>query len=100
MIYRQSNENFSPTYLEKHHDIVLQDVFHHILAFLLYPHSGECDDMRQRVILSLSLDYYNKAKDEDHDRIEAIKGLLQIPDDHIIRKRFSEAYPLWLIQKE
>src|SRR3990167_1436127 len=100
MIYRESFENFSEEYLEKYLDVVLQDLFHHMQAFLLYPYAEKSEDMRQRIILSLSLDYYNKANDEDPDRIEAIKVLFQIPDDHSIRKRFSEAYPLWLIQKE
>src|SRR3990167_6771468 len=100
MIYRQSFDNYSPKYLEKHHDIILNDVFHHIQAFLLYPHSGEFEDLRQKVILELNLDYYNKAERDNSDRLMVIKSLLEIPDDPFLRKQRREVYPLWLIRKE
>jgi hypothetical protein len=100
MIYRKSFENFSPAYLERYHDIVLYDVFHHIQAFLLYPHSGECEDLRQKIILELNLDYYNKAERDNFDQLMVIKSLLEIPDDPSLRKQRREVYPLWLIRKD
>ncbi len=60
MIYRDTFSQFSPEFLQKHHDIVLQDVFHHIQAHLLLPLSFNSDENRQKAILSMNMGFYNR----------------------------------------
>ncbi|EKE09415.1 MAG: hypothetical protein ACD_16C00183G0002 [uncultured bacterium] len=101
-------KNFSSEYLDKHHDLVLYDVFHHIKALLLFPPNCackdfcQCNDIRARVVLSLNTDLYNKAhkEKEDLDLLHAMKSLLRIPNDHCFREYQADAYPLWLVEQE
>lgn len=100
-------QDFS-SFLEKHHDLVLYDVLHHIKAFILFPlncsckPSCFCDEQREKVVLTLNTDLYNQAlqNKEDPELLYAMKVLWRIPDDRYFRERQGKAYPLWLIEQE
>jgi hypothetical protein len=54
------------------------------------------------VVLSLSLDLYNKAEErqENPESLLRMKLFLKIPDDHVLRRNHGQSYPLWLVQQE
>lgn len=103
---------FSSSFLEKHHNIILYDVLHQSLAFLLFPTNGlstigyRYEELREKVILSLNVALYNKIEDEKIKKEEKnyeysyIRGLLKIPDDRAFPALSLEAYPLWLIKED
>lgn len=102
------HEDFSASFLAKHHDLVLYDVFHHIKAFLLYPPKCFCEDAcscpkwRRRITWALNTNLYNRAAraQEKSDRLHAMKILWNIPEDHSFRALYPNSYPVWLIEKE
>ena len=108
MILWDRHKDFSSSFLAEHHNYVLQDVFHHIKAFLLYPLNCSCGSLcqceasRAKIVLSLNADLYNQAEErqENRDSLYAMRALLKIPDDNFFRKHYGKAYPLWLIQEE
>lgn len=59
-------EAFSSAFLDKHYELVLLNIFHHIMAFLLFPADCACKERcfcsrwRQKVILSLNTARYNQ----------------------------------------
>ena len=102
MIYRKSYNQLSQEFLQQNHDIVLQDVFHHIQAHLLFPLSFNCHENRQKAILSMNMGFYNKAIENqvEPDRINAIKKIFDLPDDSYFKSHYEDCYPLWLIKEE
>jgi len=107
MILRKEYENYSTAFLEQHHDIILQDVFHHIQALLLFPpncackNKCRCDEFRSEVVLSMNLDFYHQGQESGDvpEHPSAINLLLQIPEDASFKKHHNQAYPLWLINE-
>lgn len=100
-------EKFSSEFLDKHHDLVLYDIFHRIKAFILFPLNCPCDkpcqcsQWREKIVLTLSTHQYTEAQRfENAERLAAMKALYQIPEDHSFRALHTQAYPLWLIEKE
>jgi hypothetical protein len=101
-------QEFPSDFLSRYRDFVLYDVFHHIKAILLYPlncgcrKDCVCEATRARVVLSLNVDLYNKARirQENPDRLYAMKYFLKIPDDGFFREHYGECYPLWLIDEK
>jgi len=101
-------KEFSPDFLARHHDLILYDVLHQVKALLLFPPNchcmGDCgcDVLRAKVVLSLNLDLYNKAEEqqENPDTLHGMKFFFKIPDDHVLRRAYGQCYPLWLIQQE
>lgn len=108
MIQWNQYENLSPEFLEKHHDLVLYDVFHHVKAFLLFPTNCACKDscrcaqLREEVVRSLNTPLFNRVLkgEEDIEIIYGMKSLLKIPEDSAFRKHHEQAYPLWLTQEK
>lgn len=100
-------EMFSSEFLHKHYELVLRHILHHIQAFLLFPGdcscktSCLCHEWRSRVILSLSTEGYTAygKLQEKPNTLHAMKLLWHIPEDHVFRESYSNAYPLWLIKK-
>ncbi len=99
----------SEDFLTQHHDLVLYDVFHRVVAFLLYPprcscesYLCQCDSIRARITLSLNLDFYNKLQErnEDSEFLIAARLLLKIPEVSYFQKHYTNAYPSWLIDKD
>jgi hypothetical protein len=107
MIPWQKHKNFSPEFLEKHYSFLLYDVLHHIKAFLLYPPNCscklhcKCESFRAKIILSLNLDFFYKAQEqtEDPELIAAMRHLLHIPEDSVLKRNCTQLYPLWLIEE-
>jgi hypothetical protein len=73
IIVWNSHEDFSPQFLDKHRDLMLYDTWHRIKAFLLFPLNCmcrdrcQCDGLREKVVLSLNMSLYNKAKEALED---------------------------------
>ena len=90
-----------------HRDLVFHHTFHHVKAYLLYPPACacgpccQCAAQRERIVLSLNVDFYNTAIRECQDvyRIAAIKYVLKIPEDGVLREDYANVYPLWLIRE-
>jgi len=99
-------KDFSSSFLEEHHEYVLCDVLHQIMAFLLFPLNCSCkpiclcEEEREEVVLSLNIERFNQAEDQGEDDLDTIRLLLRIPDDRVLRRTRGKAYPLWLIQEE
>jgi len=101
-------QEFPPDFLSRYRDFALYDVFHHIKAILLYPlncgcsKDCACEVTRAKIVLSLNVDIYNKARarQENPDRLHAMKYFFRIPDDGFFRKHYGECYPLWLIDEK
>ena len=108
MILRKEHENFSSLFLEAHQDIILQDMYHHIQAYLLHPphctcgDSCQCAEFRESIVLTLNLDFYNRmeASGCDAQILHAMRLLLQIPNDSSLTKKYTRAYPNWLIKEK
>ena len=108
MIEWKSYSDFSPTFLQKFHDVVLQDTFHKIQTFILFPLNCRCkghclcEDQRNQITLSLNVDFLNQAEASGKSPAfcSAIKSLMEVPNEIYFRAHWNEAYPLWLIQKE
>ena len=108
MITWNPYKEFSSEFLSQHHDLVLYGIFHHIKAFLLFPPNCSCDDScrcsewREKTILALNTNQYTKSHQtaEEPDRLYAMKALWRIPEDHLFRELYAEAYPIWVIEKE
>lgn len=108
MITRTIYKNFPPEYLEDHQDVLLYDTFHHLQAYLLCPPNCvcealcSCDEMRQRIVLSLNMDLYDGAveRNEDSDKLHAMRFLFDIPETVFCRLHYTKGYPSWLIHKE
>lgn len=106
-LWDQYDEFFSGFSVERY-DFPLYAILHRLKALFLYPlncgceKDCECEDLRVKVILSLSLDLYNKAEEqqENPDTLHGIKFFFKIPDDHKLRRNYGQCYPLWLIQQE
>lgn len=98
-------EEFSPAFLDKHYELVLLNIFHHIMAFLLFPADCSCKERccchgwRHKIILSLNTARYNRLcfVHEDSKVLHAVKSLWNLPDDSTFRESFPNAYPLWAI---
>ncbi|OJW52789.1 MAG: hypothetical protein BGO67_10420 [Alphaproteobacteria bacterium 41-28] len=104
----KSYDIFSSMFLAEYHDTVLYDVLHQIVAFLLFPINCscktlcQCDDFRERVILTLNVTLYindEKAK-KSPAFLNNIRFLLRIPEPKHFRENFHKAYPLWLIKED
>jgi len=99
---------FSSSFLAQHHDIILYDVSHQIMAFLLFPTNCSsktpyrCDELREKVILSLNVELFNKAEKEvkDLESIYARRCILRIPEDRFFPRLYVESYPLWIIKED
>lgn len=108
MITRKTYKNFSTNLFTDNQEILLFDVFHHIQAHLLYPlncsceHSCFCNEMRKNIILSLSMDLYNRVAKwkESSETLYATKLLLEIPEESFFKANYGNAYPLWLIEEK
>ncbi|MBP6985365.1 MAG: hypothetical protein KBB83_02090 [Alphaproteobacteria bacterium] len=108
MIYRELYNRFSPEFLRQHHDVVIQDVFHHVQAYLLFStecrckENCRCEHFQQKAILSMSMAYYHKAQKEQAstEKLEAIKIIFNLPDTAYFADTYEDGYPLWLIQDE
>lgn len=102
--YRLLSEEF----LRQHHDLVLYDAFHQVVAFLLHPLPCRCDAipcqcdlLRKKISFSLNLDLFNFLQ-ETHEDSEVLSGtrlLLKIPQESYFQKNYTQAYPSWLIEK-
>jgi hypothetical protein len=108
MITRYSYKYFSPELFRDHQDILLHDVYHHIQAYLLYPlncsckASCPCDGIRANITLTLNVAYYNEAvkKRESPETLQAMRLLLEIPEERFLQEYYGQAYPLWLIHQK
>lgn len=108
MITRTIYKNFPPEYLGDHQDILLYDLFHHLQAYLLCPPHCvcdglcSCDEMRQKIVLSLNMDLYDGAveRNEASDKLHAMRFLFDIPETIFCRLHYTKGYPSWLIHKE
>jgi hypothetical protein len=98
-------EEFSAAFLDKHYELVLLNIFHHIMAFLLFPADCSCQERclchrwRQKTILSLNTARYNRLcrVHEDSNVLHAIKSLWRLPDEAAFRELYPTSYPLWAI---
>lgn len=109
MILGERGKDFSEAFLKKHHELVLVSIAHHIQTFLLYPSIHEYSDPREKVILTLSVNFYNKQrpnllkfiedKKEDPSILTAIAHLLGIPDETYLRETYSHAMSLGFIEE-
>lgn len=103
-----SHEDFSVDFLTRHHNYVLLNMLHHIKSFLLHPLNCNCKDdcaceeIREKIVLSLNIDLYNKAqkREEIPEKLYAMKLLLNIPDDNYFKLHYAQSYPIWLIQEK
>ncbi len=101
-------EDSSPSFLTKHHDLILYDVYHHIKAFLLFPPKCSCEDScqcskwRRKITLALNTKLYNRAvrAEAESSRLFAMKTLWNIPEAHSFRPLYPNSYPVWVIEKE
>lgn len=92
-------------FLTQHRDLILYDTFHRIMTFLLHPprcsckNRCQCDSIRERVLLSLNLDFYNKLQknNDTPETLFAARFLLKIPEESYFAKHYTNAYPSWLI---
>ncbi len=109
MILWNEHRALSEDFLTQHHNLVLYDVFHRVVAFLLYPprcscekDHCQCDSIRAKITLSLNLDFYNKLQErnEDSEFLTAARLLLKIPEMSYFQKHYTNAYPSWLIDKD
>jgi len=99
---------FSSSFLAQHRDIILYDVLHQIIAFLLFPTNGSgniryrYEELREKVILSLNVELYNRAEKEekDQERLYTIRYILKIPEDKFFPKLSIESYPVWIIKED
>ena len=98
----------SENFLKQHHDLVLYDVFHQVVAFLLYPspcHCADapcqCDLLQKKISFSLNLDLFNFLQEtrEDSEFLTGARLLLNIPQESYFQKNYTQAYPSWLIEK-
>lgn len=107
MILWNDHQSLGEEFLTQHHDLVLYEAFHRVMAFLLYPprcackDPCRCDSIRAKIILSLNLDFYHKLqeKNEGSEQLCAARFLLKIPDESYCRKHYTDGYPTWLIKE-
>lgn len=98
-------EEFSAAFLDKHYELVLLNIFHHIMAFLLFPADCSCKERcfchgwRHKTILSLNTARYNRLcrVHEDSSFLHAIRALWSLPDEAAFRELYPTSYPLWAI---
>lgn len=103
-----SYKDFSADFLTRHHDYVLINILNRIKSFLLHPLNcnckGDCacEEIREKILLSLNIDLYNKAhkKQEIPENIYAMKLLFKIPEDSYFKINYANSYPVWLIQEQ
>jgi hypothetical protein len=108
MIYRESYSRLSSEFLQKHRDVISHDVFHHVLAYLLFSadcrckDGCRCEDFHQKAILSMGMAFYHKAQKEQASslQLDVIKLILNLPDSTYLAEHYEECYPLWLINEE
>ncbi|MBY0273033.1 MAG: hypothetical protein K2X02_06485 [Alphaproteobacteria bacterium] len=102
--YRLLSEDF----LRQHHDLVLYDVFHQVVAFLLHPPPCRCDAtpcqcdlLRKKISFSLNLDLFNFLQEihEDSEFLSGARLLLKVPQESYFQKNYTQAYPSWLTEK-
>lgn len=94
-------------FLTQHRDLILYDTFHRIMTLLLYPphcpckDRCQCDSIRERILLSLNLDFYNKLQENNNtlETLLAARFLLKIPEESYFAKHYTNAYPSWLIRE-
>ncbi len=98
----------SENFLKQHHDLVLYDVFHQVVAFLLHPPPCHCTDapcqcdlLQKKISFSLNLDLFNFLQEthEDSEFLSGARLLLNIPQESYFQKNYTQAYPSWLIEK-
>jgi hypothetical protein len=110
-LYNLSNSHekiFSSSFLSQHHDIILYNTLHQIIAFLLFPTNGPSniryryEELREKVILSLNVELFNRAEKEekDQERLYTIRCILRIPEDIFFPRLSIESYPLWIIKED
>jgi hypothetical protein len=103
----KQHSHFSPEFLAQHHEIVLWEFWHQINALLLYPpncgcnHRCLCENFREKITLSLNLELLHKAQAEGADQatLSAMHWIFNIPPDRYFKQRYTEAYPIWLINE-
>lgn len=102
MVYRESYSRFTPVFLERQQEVFRQDVFHHVLTYLLFTIDCRNEHLRQNAILTLGMDYYHSSrnKGESGPQLDAIKIILEIPDSTYLADHYEDSYPLWLIQRD
>lgn len=101
-------KHFSSEFLEKHHDLVLYDIFHQVQAFILFPLHCSCRDLcncsewRKRIVLALNTRIYNQACQlvDNPNRLYAMKALWRLPEDHAFRDSYVDSYPAWLTEQQ
>jgi len=101
-------KDFSADFLTRHHGYVLLNMLHRIKSFLLHPLNcnckGDCacEEIREKIVLSLNIDHYNKAqkRQEVPEKLYAMKLLLNIPDDSYFKLHYAHSYPIWLIKEK
>src|SRR5436190_14113621 len=101
-------EGFSSAFLDEHYELVLLNIFHHIMAFLLFPGDCSCKERcfcsrwRHKTILSLNTARYNRLCSvyEDCNFLHAIKALWNIPNESTYRDLYPSSYPLWAINNK
>lgn len=98
-------KDFSPEFLKTHRDLILWETYYCLQAFILFPPNCEFDGVRERIVLALKTEFYNQAlqknadEDEDETRLQAMRFLWKIPEDRVYRETYSDAYPIWLIER-
>lgn len=106
MLIRDTYKSLSPEELAKYYDVLLFDIFHHIQAFLLYPPHCSCkdiclcDEMREKIVLSLNLNYLDNVIGKSSERFSVADYLLEIPETSAFMEIFVHGYPIWLTKKE
>ena len=108
MILWKKYTRFSAEYFTEQRDLFLYTVFHHIKAFILFPpkckcgKSCRCNSFREKVVLTLNTELYNKAlkANKDSALLSDMKHIWQIPDDYSFRENQADHYPLWLVEYE
>ncbi len=95
-------DHFSDDYLQKHREVVLIDVMHQIIAYILQPSFSENDSLRQDIVLSLNLHHlsYLEGEKRNPENISITKTILNIPNDSYFRDHWNQSYPLWMIEKD
>jgi len=101
-------QEFKQAFPKEHQNYTLADAFHRIKAHLLYPlNCGckspcPCEDLRERVVLTLNVGLYNRVEDRQEDQrlLFALRHFLQIPDDRFLRRHPEKIQSPDFIQAE
>ena len=104
-----SYDRMHPEFVNQHPEIVLQDVFNHVKAFLLFPPNCKCEEgcqcaeNRAKVVLSLNAGFYQTLEVERDplglDR-DAIRIMLRLPNANLLNEQLLRSYSLSWIEEE